>query len=93
MNLSHNGGMGLNGYLIGLLIGLPVVLAGFLLLNRNRALQKAGVILMAAVLLGSAGLALSMRTAIVSMPAGLADLDHECSAADHGALPGKKSSG
>ena len=74
MNLSHNGGMGLNGYLIGLLIGLPVVLAGFLLLNRNRALQKAGVILMAAVLLGSAGLALSMRTAIVSMPAGLADL-------------------
>ena len=64
----------MNGYLIGLLIGLPVVLAGFLLLNRNRALQKAGVILMAAVLLGSAGLALSMRTAIVSMPAGLADL-------------------
>ena len=64
----------MNGYLIGLLIGLPGVLAGFLLLNRNRALQKAVVILMAAILLGSGALALSIRTANIPLPAGLADL-------------------
>ena len=64
----------MNGYLIGFLIGLPGVLAGFLLLNRNRSLQKAAVILMAIVLLGSGGLAFSVRTTSVSMPAGLADL-------------------
>ena len=65
----------MNGYLIGMLIGIPGLLAGFLLLNRNRMLQQAVVFLFSLVLLASGGWALSVRTANFPWPSGLVGLN------------------
>ena len=65
----------MNGYLIGMLIGLPGLLAGFLLLNRNRAFQQALVLLFSIALLASGGWALSVRNASFAWPTGIGGLN------------------
>lgn len=63
----------MDGYLIGVLIGFPSMLAGFLLMNRNGTLQKAAVILLSVVPGGSVCCAVALRTVTLPMTTGSND--------------------
>ena len=65
----------MNLYLLGLLVGLPLVFAGFFLLNRNSLLQKVAVFFMAGSLILASGWAVLLRNGNFPMPGSFAALE------------------
>ena len=71
----YDGGISLILYLMGLLVGLPLVFAGFFLLNRNSLLQRVAVFFMAGSLILASGWAVLLRNGSFPMPGSLAALE------------------
>jgi len=72
--MQKNGGIGLIWYLMGLLIGLPSLLAVFLLLSRSGSMRKAAVFFMVGSFVVGAGWAAVLGHGECLAPAGVAAL-------------------